>query len=180
MEDLLMKSALAYKELMPYRYHFKLGFRQKLYEIHLCFPQDAYHHLAGFHKIGFAQLKNRKSALSTVLAGGVTQAQVQSGGYHLEDRWQGILHLKRMIETNQTVFYYQGHEKAGSSIRADYLMVDERTTFFIVDHKPQSIFAHRDCSYEKGCPRFATLMIEREETETGSRTLIYRSASFKE
>lgn len=180
MEDLLMMSALAYKELLPYRYHFKLGFKRKLREIHLCFPQDAYHHLAGFHKVGFAQLKNRKSALDFVLAGGVTQAQFEAGGYSLEDRWLGISRLKKMIETNRMVFYYRGHETIGSSIRADYLMVDEQTTFFIIDHVPQSIFAHQDGRYETGCPRYVTLQIEREDTQTGRQTLIYRSESFQE
>jgi len=176
MSDLLMQSALAYKGLMAYRYHFTLGRKGQLRHISIHFPEVAYHHLAGFHRAGIAALSNKKHSLQAILAGRVTHAQFTKAGAMLEDRWTGICRLKEIIESNRTVFHYRGHEQPGSMIQGDYLMTHEGIAFFIANETPESIFIPKERSYEQGCPRFTTLQICREEARI--REIVYRSPAY--
>ena len=179
-DDLLKQSALAYRALLPYRYHFALGWKGQLSHISICFPECAYHHLAGFHKVGIEALQNKKWALRTIISGSVTHVHFQGAGAALEDRWEGICRLKDIIENNRGVFRYRKHEQPGSSIKGDYLMMDETTAFFIVEDTPESIFSHRGRHFGKGCPRMTTLQIVREEVASGERELIFQASSFRE
>ena len=180
MSDLLKRSALAYKELMPYRYHFTLGRKGQLRHLSIHFPEVAYHHLAGFHRAGMAALSNKKKSLETVLAGAVTYEHFKRAGAVLEDRWTGICRLKEIIESNRVVFYYRGHEQPGSMLEGDYLMVHDGVAFFIAGGVPESIFEQTSRRYEQGCPRFVTLQISREEMATSIVTCLFRSATFIE
>lgn len=178
MSDLLKQSAMAYEELMPYRYHFTLGKKEQLRHISIHFPVVAFHHLAGFHRAGIAMLSNKKKTLHAVLAENVTHAQLIRSGAVLEDRWTGICRLKEIIESNRMVFYYRGHEQPGSMIRGDYLMIHEGIAFFLANDTPESIFEQKNRRYEQGCPRFVTLRIIREEALTGETICLYRSPNY--
>ena len=179
MADLLKQSALAYKELLPFRYHFFLGRKRKLRYVSLQFPEVAYHHLAGFHRAGIAALSNKKKALQVILAEDVRHDHFVNAGKTLEDRWIGICHLREIIESNRMVFYYRGHEQPGTVIKGDYLMLHEGIVFFIARETPESIFIPHCRRYELGCPRFTTLQICREEKVTEEVTCLYRSPSFQ-
>ena len=179
MADLLKQSALAYKELMPYRYHFVLGRKGQLRHTSIQFPERAYHHLAGFHSAGIAALSNKKEALRVILTESVTHLHFIKAGMALEDRWIGICQLREIIESNRMIFYYREHEQPGTVIEADYLMTHERIVFFVTNETPASIFEAKDRRYEQGCPRFITLQISREEIATGEVVSLYRSPSFK-
>lgn len=178
MDDLLKQSAEAYSALMSYRYHFTLGHKGTLTQLAVEFPIDSYHHLAGFHKTGFNQLRNKSKALSVILAGGVTAEQIERAGYYLIDRWEGICHLQMMLEENKAVFRYRGHERADSNIVADYLLVDDQTIFFVAADHPASIFGQKGQNYERNCPKLTTLLIEREELTTGNKVELYRAKSY--
>ena len=178
MSDLLKQSALAYKGLTAYRYHFTLGRKGQLRHISIHFPEVAYHHLAGFHRAGIAALSNKKKSLQTVLAERVSHAQFIKAGAVLEDRWTGICRLQEIIESNRMVFHYRGHEQPGSMIQGDYLMTHEGIAFFIANETPESIFVPRDRRYEQGCPRFTTLQICREEIVTGGIVYLYQSPTY--
>lgn len=119
MDDLLKKSALAYQELMPFRYHITLGKKGRSSKIFIRFPEVAYHHLAGFHKTSFDALVNKNKALSAVLDRAVTHEHFRNAGYSLEDRWRGICCLKETIETNRAVFHYRARKQRWSSIEAE-------------------------------------------------------------
>lgn len=179
MDDLLKRSAQAYNSLLPYRYHFTLGWKGQLRHISISFPIVAYYHLAGFHKVGMSMLSIKKKALNTVLSGVVTHAHFINAGANLEDRWTGICRLKEMIESNRMVFHYRGHEQPGSVIKGDYLMVFEDFAFFIAGDTPESIFAQGKHRYEQGCPRFTTLQISREDTLNALHETVYTSPSYR-
>ena len=179
MDDLLYQSALAYRALMAYRYTFTLGFKGKLYTLCLAFPRQAYHHLAGLHKTGIAQLRNKNKALDLILSRQITARQLGASGVLLEDRWKGICRLQHMLEQNEAVFRYRGHEHPGSIIQADYLISDNETLFFINGESPASIFGQKRQGYEIGCPCMKVLMIEREAVDTGESTILFRSKNYK-
>lgn len=179
MPDLLMQSALAYCALMQYRYIFTLGRKGKASTVVIDFPENAFHHLAGFHKASFAALRNRSKSLRIILDGTVTAADFAVAGYSFEDRWAGLCHLQEMLESNQTVFRYRGRERADSRITADYLIQDALTVFFVAENHPASIFGQKGQHYELNCPRFTTLQIIREDVATGVQTEVYRAAAYK-
>ena len=179
MSDLLRQSALAYKELMPYRYIFTLGLRNKSYTVRLGFPENAFYHLSGLHKMGIAALKRDKAPLQKILEGKVTQEMVRKAGVDIEDRWIGICRLKNMLENNQIVFQYRSNHHRGSIIKAEYLIYDEETLFFIHGESPASIFGQKHQGYEAGCPRMTVLRIQKEKTETGEIEEIYRYKNYR-
>ncbi len=179
MPDILMQSALAYRELMQYRYIFTLERKGEASTVRVTFPESAYHHLAGFHKASFAALRNKSKSLRTILDAKVTAADFAAAGYAFEDRWSSLCHLQDMLESNQAVFRYRGHERADSRIAADYLLQDDLTVFFIADEHPASIFGQKGQHYEQNCPRFTTLQIVRENVDTGEQVVVYRAASYK-
>jgi len=179
MADLLERSAQAYQELIPFRYHFTLGHKGELRHISLHFPEVAYYHLAGLHRVGIAALSNKKKALEVILLKRVTHEHIIGAGVALEDRWMRICRLKEMIEVNRIIFCYRGHEQPGSMIQADYLMVHEGFALFMAGETPASIFEQRARRYEKGCPRFVTLKIEREDKLTGRKMNLFMSPNFK-
>lgn len=182
MDDLLKQCALAYEDLMSFRYVFTLGLKRNAYTVRLGFPEKAFHHLAGLHKTGFAALRHGvgKSTLKRVLAGEITQRQVEKAGFSLADRWEGICRLRGMIESNRIVFQYRKSHHPGSIIDAEYLISDQQTLFFISGESPASIFGQRGQGYEKGCARMTVLRIEREDLRCGSVCELYRNPHYKE
>lgn len=180
MDDLLYQSALAYQSLMPYRYSFMLGHKMKSSYISIYFPEDAYHHLAGFQYSGIAALQNQKTALQIILAKQITHEHFAKEGFQHEDRWQGICQLQNMIETNELIFHFRGHEKVGSNIIADYVIHNPSSFFFMCENDPVSIFGNTGQNYQKGCPRYVVLKTWRENIATLEKTLVYQSPSFRE
>lgn len=63
----LLDAARAYQELMKYRYVFLLGHKGIAETLTLEFTKEAFHHLAGLHKIGIARIRNKKYALDYIL-----------------------------------------------------------------------------------------------------------------
>ena len=181
MDDLLRQCAFAYNALMPCRYVFTLGLKRSAYIVRLGFPEKAFLHLAGLHKVGFMALRHGvgKSALRRVLDGEITQYQVEKAGVSLVDRWEGICHLKDMIENNKIVFQYRKSHHPGSIIDAEYLISDQQTLFFINGESPASIFGQRGQGYEKGCARMTVLRIEKEDLISGSICELYKNPNFK-
>jgi hypothetical protein len=179
MGDLLYQSAVAYQELMKYEYTFLIGRKMKAETIMISFPEERYHHLAGFQKVSFDSLKNRKTALERVLSGKPTHDDFQKAGYSLEDRWMGLCQLKEMIETNRFVFHYHKGKDVNSKIDADYFMINDACYFFILSPKPVSIFKNCDHSYATFGSKCATLQIWRREIQTDVRELLFQSLSFK-
>ena len=180
MGDLLKQSAEAYQELMMYRYHFLLGRKGQLYRVSVEFPEESFFHLAGLHKLRVEVFKNRKAALQAALSGNTAGASTNDP--EVLTRWQSICRLKELIETNRIVFKYRSHEFKGSFIRAEYLLMDEETMFFMCDGYPVSIFGPTNNQRQQAqkCPRLVTLRIAREEIATGEMRELFVSSSYKE
>lgn len=171
-------AALAYRELMKYRYKFLLGHKGRAETLVLSFPKEAFHHLAGLHKIGLSRVRNKKYALDSILDDEIT---VEDSRQVMSDRWDCVCDLKRMIESNSLVFRLQKKTFPGSQIRADYLITEAQCLFFIKDGEPLSIFTARDDQMTNAhrSLRLTTLMIEREELETGIVETLYVSEAYK-
>ena len=128
--NVLQKSAQAYSILTEYEYEITGGRKGNTVTVIVSFPQDAYHHLAGFQYARLEKLKEQKSALRYVLDGQVTFDTLQQSGFKHWDRIQGIIKLKECLEQNRFVFYYRTHENPYSRIKADFLFSLEDMLFF--------------------------------------------------
>ena len=163
----LLDAARAYQELMKYRYVFLLGHKGIAETLTLEFTKEAFHHLAGLHKIGIARIRNKKYALDFILES-KDVPKIESRDV-LIDRWECICRLKEMIESNRIVFRMQKREFPGSQIKADYLMTKETCIFFIKDNGPLSIFTARDDQLKNAARnlKLTILKIDREEINSG-------------
>lgn len=178
--DLLKKSALAYQSLAEYEYTLLCGRKGVLTRVTIQFPVNAYHHLAGFQYARLAALRDRKSALDTILAEKVTYAQLLDSGFQHDDRLACIAQLQSHLENNQFVFRYRGHEQAFSKISADYLMQMEDIAFFTAGDTPVSIFKNNGIDYQRGCPQLTVLQIRRKHLKTGEETVPYQREGYSE
>ena len=178
--DLLKKSALAYQELSEYKYTLVCGRKGIQTQVEICFPIDAYHHLAGFQYSRIAALKERKNALSVVLSNGVSYAQLMASGFQHCDRLNCILRLQECLDANRFVFRYNGHEHPHSKIRADYLMVFEDSVFFTCGDTPISIFKNTSFDYQRNCPRMTVLQIRRTHLKIGEEFVVYQREGYTE
>ena len=179
MSDLLKQSAEAYQRLSAFRYKFLLGRKGQSYELTIEFPASAFWHLAGLHKLRIEAIQIKKHALQAVLEGKVKP--VQTVNPDILTRWQGICNLQELIESNNAVFRYRKHEFYGSNIRAEYLMTDLHTMFFIDENNPVSIFTPTSDQIQQvnKCPKLSTLKIVREKIATGESSLLYISPSYQ-
>lgn len=169
----LLDAAQAYQELMKYRYVFLLGRKGIAETLTLEFTKEAFHHLAGLHKIGIARTRNKKYALEYILENDDVP-EIENRDI-LIDRWNCICSLKEMIESNRIVFRMQKKEFPGSQIKADYLMTKEQCIFFIKDSEPLSIFTAREDQLKNAARnlRLTTLKIDREEIDSGTIETLY-------
>ena len=180
MIDLLKQCAEAYKQLSAYRYVFTLGRKNRAYTLIIEFPESSFWHLSGLHKTRIAAVKIKKHALQAVLDGDVSVSPTENPD--ITSRWQGICGLQTLLESNSAVFRYRGHEFYGSYIRADYLISDQQTMFFVDGDSPVSIFTPTKNQLEqmKKCPKFTTLKIERETIASKEKQIIFISPSYNE
>lgn len=177
--DLLKKSALAYQALSEYEYTLICGKKGELTHIVLRFPIGAYHHLSGFQYARIATLREKKTALDTILSGKVSYVQLMDSGFQHSDRLENILHLKELLESNEFVFRYRKHENPHSRIQADYLIQQKNILLFISEEAPISTFKSDSNDYQRNCPRLTVLKIYRTHLKTGEQIIVYQRVNAK-
>lgn len=174
----LFDAASAYRALMKYRYRFLLGHKGKAETLVLSFPAEAFHHLAGLHKKEIERTKNKKHILEAILA----KPEDFNACFSEEilDRWECMIHLREMIESNSLVFRLRNGALAGSRIMADYVLSDDIHLFFVRSGHPVSVFTASENKLKNvsRCLRLTTLKIDREDTETGITETVYVSKSY--
>jgi len=176
----LKDAALAYHELMKYRYSFLLGRKGKTETLVLSFPKESFHHLAGLHKRDIMRVKNKKYALEIILDGeDITKGDFSKAQI---DRWNCLCRLKTIIETNSFVFRLLKQQLPGSKIHAEYVLTDQTVLYFVKTGEPVSVFTAREDQLVNvnHSIRLTTLKIERENLETGLIESIFVSDSYKE
>jgi len=173
--DVLKKAALAYERLAQYEYQITCGRKGHLLTVVLSFPESAFHHLAGFQYARLEKLKEQKSALQVILSEQVSAQSLSESGFKHWDRLEGIIALQENLEQNRFVFRYREHECPFSKIQADYLLTWEDVVFFIANQSPVSIFRNvLNTEYEKRCPKFTVLKIERISKSTQEVLALYQ------
>lgn len=191
MNDILLNSALVYRDLMNVKYHVMIARKQKLVPLTISFPVEGYYHLAGFQYAGINQLKNRKNALDKILTETVTSVHLRSADAYdyIENRLIAIAMLPELLENGRIIFHYRGHEQRWSDIRADYVAsmnIGSSNMFFFTaedsntEQVPVSIFLRDDNDYTQFCPGYKVLLVEKENVSDGIREFVFRSPSYYE
>lgn len=172
LQSVLMRSAVAYQRLTAYDYKITAGRKGEKTEISLSFPEDAYHHLAGFQYARIQALSEQKTALRRVLSTSGLHEQLCRSGFKHWDRIESLITLQERLESNRFVFHYKTHETPFSRINADYLLTWDNVLFFINDAKPVSIFQSSN-DYSRACPKLTVLAIERTERRSSRVEVVY-------
>lgn len=176
--DLLMKSALAYKDLSIYEYTLTCGRKGIKTQISIRFPESAYHHLAGFQYSRLTALKEQKSALNNVLSEKVSYVQLIASGFRHSDRLESLVCLRECLEANRFVFRYNSKAHPYFKIDADYLMLFEDIVFFTKGVSPVSIFKNTTADYQQGCPQLTVLQIRRTNLTTKEEAVTYQREGY--
>ena len=189
--NLLLQSALAWKEITEYRYLFTYGYKKKLYPINLTFSLEDYPHLAGFQYMKDISLPNYTSAkiVDRILEGKIPFEKVQKATQYeemIKPRLEALAHLKNSFDNEFTLYSYMPRMYPFiTNIKADYLIashINIDNFIFIIRSTPQgeakcdflccSIFEEGDRDYEANQRSRALLKKERINIPTNTSTIL--------
>lgn len=132
--DLLYQAAVAWKEIIDYRYRITFGYKHRLFTILLSFTPEEFAHLAGFQYMKDLSLPNYSSAkiIDRILEGKISARQVEKAQKYddmIFPRLQALIQLKKMLDGEFVLYAYSPRTYPFyTSIQADYLMVRHTDT----------------------------------------------------
>ena len=142
--DLLYTAAIAWSQLLTFRYDIICGKSKKLYPISLDFKEDEFYHLAGFPHIKdivFPTQFPQSAMLRKVLDGTITEQMIsKSEGYEktVKSKLLAIIQLEKLLSNCSKVYMFDP-KRLGfyTQIKAKYLLVDEQSqvVFLFADTK---------------------------------------------
>lgn len=189
--DILLQSAIAWKELTEYRYQFVYGYKKTLYPIHLAFSFEDYPHLAGFQYLKDISLPNYTSAkiVKRILEGKITFAQIQKAAQYEEmvkPRLEALIHLKNSFDNDFNLYSFMPRMYPFiTNIKADYLIASHTVVdsyVFIIHTTPNgdakcdflccSAFTKGGRDYEANQRKRALLKKERIHIASNTTTVL--------
>lgn len=132
--DLLYQAAVAWNELIDYRYQFTFGYKRQLSTIHLSFSPGEFAHLAGFQYMKDISLPNYSSAriIDRIITGRITTHIVEKAlkyDSYIKPRLLALTHLKESLDNEFSLYAYMPRMYPFyTTIEADYLIASHLTT----------------------------------------------------
>lgn len=125
--DKLQQRAMAFKQLMNYRYDIKLGRKNKLYEFSINFEKSDFYHLIGFQKMTDLSFLKKSTGFifSECLKGKITYSMIQRSVFFdkLGYRFDSFDKLENILDSNNLIFKCNNNlMREYSKIEADYMM----------------------------------------------------------
>ena len=126
--NLLLQSAMAWKEMTEYSYLFTYGYKKKLFTINLTFSLDDYPHLAGFQYMKDLSLPNYTSAklINRILEGKISFKNIQKATQYetlIKPRLKALIHLKESLDNPFVLLSYMPKMYPFyTNMKADYLI----------------------------------------------------------
>ena len=106
--DKLQQRAMAFKQLMNYRYDIKLGRKNKLYEFSINFEKSDFYHLIGFQKMTDLSFLKKSTGFifSECLKGKITYSMIQRSVFFdkLGYRFDSFDKLENILDSNNLIF----------------------------------------------------------------------------
>ena len=190
--NLLLQSAMAWKEMTEYSYLFTYGYKKKLFTINLTFSLEDYPHLAGFQYMKDLSLPNYTSAklINRILEGKISFKNIQKAAQYetlIKPRLKALIHLKESLDNPFVLLSYMPKMYPFyTNMKADYLIsshINFTSYIFIIQSNKLSSFKcdYLCCSlFEKGERDYNTnqktltiLKKERIHIPTNTSTILF-------
>lgn len=167
MNNILLNSAIEFKNLLDMGYHIVLGRKNKTYEINLRFTKDSFFHLIGFQHLTDITFpsQNKERIYKDILAGKISFEIIKNSAfyneYNIEERITNLPLLEKMLDSSNLLFYINNREYMNyTKINANYLCeyietsinsdTSETYYFFMVKSKyPKVSNEYSGCSFFK-------------------------------
>lgn len=189
--NILIQSAIAWKELTEYRYQFLYGYKKTLYTINLSFSYEDYPHLAGFQYLKDIVLPNYTSAqiVNRIIENKITFEQIQKSNRYEEmvkPRLKALIHLKDSLDNDFILYSFMPQMYPFiANIKANYLIASHfniDSFIFIIRTSPNgnskcdflccSAFTKGERDYETNQKKRSLLKKERIHIPTNTSTTL--------
>ena len=196
--NLLLQSALAWKELTEYRYQFLYGYKKTLYTINLSFSYEDYPHLAGFQYLKDIALPNYTSIqiINRIIENKITFEQIQKSARYEEmvkPRLKALISLKNSLDNDFILYSFMPQMYPFIvNIKANYLIAshnDIDSYIFIIrtsldgnakcDFLCCSAFTKGERNYETNQKKRSLLKKERIHIPSNTSTILMDKLTFQ-
>jgi hypothetical protein len=193
-EDKLYNCAVAFSELLKYKYRIILGRKGKPRELNLAFEKTHFFHLLGLHKLtnidafekGGKRMNNER-VFDDILAKKIKYEDISSNVHfnQIENRFEPFISIQKLIEDNNAIFGFNSRYYGWSKLSASYLMVKTEVgkIFLFIDKHDntyfgKSFFPESDIDFSLKQMQFTALYKERKNVESGETVVLYQHSNF--
>lgn len=183
MEDILYDAAFEYNKLKDTAYEIILGRKNVSYRLLLCFPPEAFYHLAGLQHLKDITFPstNKERIFKEILKKKITYKTIQKSifldEYYIQERVANLPLLEKILDSNSVTYLINKKEYMKyTTIKADYLFeykdsdVDifylfsvlvRNSSHFKDECKGCSFFKKHETDYTRGTSKTVILMINK-------------------
>ncbi len=195
MNDVFVNAAEEYKKMLNIQYTLVVGYKEKEYNIEICFEKTEFHHLAGLqylNDIRYIRRTNRSEIFDNIRLGRIDENYLsQSSGYNkILHRLQTVSDLENFLDRSEVIFKFVKPANPHSMISADFILKSslngENIYFFIQKKKDdkyfgKSIFAqsNKNFDYIRGHAQCVLLYKEKINLITNEKQILYVRPSYK-
>lgn len=184
--DKLQERALAFKELMNYKYSIKLGRKGKLYEFVIDFQPSDFFHMIGLQKLIDLRFLKRSAEyiFNECLKGNITYSMIAESQYfnELGYRFEYFNQLENILDSNNLIFKFNKNSmQIYSRIIADYMLKNTRDDliFYLFTERRnksnnqfcKSFFENSVTDYSRGQTTLTLLYKEKINIKTGENQI---------
>lgn len=183
---MLLEAACSYSALCSYRIYYGLGKKGKSKSISILFPDDAFHHLAGFQYVSRNDIfVSKNQALNNVMTRKITEDDFSTSEQQqmILNRWLTIVQIENaMLNARYIMEYTSTKGPRGSKIEAKFVILhndhDNRHYYFF-DGKTDDNLAPVSClidnqrQFEAGCTKWTVLKIEKKKPDGSGSEVVY-------
>ena len=184
--DKLQIRALAFNELMNYKYIVKLGRKNRLYEFSIDFRKGDFYHLIGLQKLIDLRFLKRSAEhiFNECLHGNITYSQIEASRYfdELGNRFEYFNQLESILDSNNLIFKCNKNSmQIYTKITADYMLHHTRDDliFYLFTEQRnksdvqfcKSFFENSHTDYSRGQTKLTLLYKEKINIKTHERQI---------
>lgn len=183
---MILKAAYSFSALSSFQIYYGMGKKGKYRSLEISFPDDAFHHLAGFQYITRNPVfVSKRMALYNVISRKITEADFSTSSEYkmISNRWAAIVEIENAMMSARTILEYTKKSgPIGSKIKARFVIlhtVEENNHYYFFDGKtdeslvPVCCLTENKQQYELGCARWTVLKIEKISRDGSSSKIIY-------
>ena len=195
MDDLLLETAINFKNMFNKKYDFILGRKGNQINLTLIFRPVDFHHLAGLQYISdMSELKrSRDMVFSSIYHDERFRRKIYESSFYpqIKDRLSVLKNIEMILDSDKMIFRYDLKANSMSNIKADYLISahepynNNRAVYIFCDHIKESntqifsksIFPKTKYDYTQFQCKYTILKITKTQIDTNE--IIYSKVNPK-